>query len=139
LNFKGLVRFFFDWWHKATFTTRLTTLMSGELVGQDDFGNKYFQKRQKKLKNTPYWERRPRWAIYSGITEASAIPPEWNAWLQHNLDEPPINISKNFKWEKNHLPNLTGTSAAYDPSQSFNTKDITVKSKIKDYEPWTPE
>ena len=135
MNINGLVKFFFDWWHKATFNTRLTTLLYGEIVGEDDYGNRYFKKNKRKNKNFPHWNRESRWVIYNGITEASAVPPMWNAWLQHNLDEPPIKTSAGFEWEKDHLPNMTGTTAAYSPKNSKSSS----KNKQSDYEPWAPE
>tara|TARA_Y100001970_G_C14207697_1_gene845030 strand:- start:642 stop:980 length:339 start_codon:yes stop_codon:yes gene_type:complete len=112
-------------------------LLYGEFVAEDEYGNKYFQKKQKKNKNSPHWVRHSRWVIYKGVAEASAIPPDWNAWLQHNMQDPPINISKNFSWEKSHLPNLTGTTAAYSPKTSVSVSKN--KSKKLDYEPWLPE
>ncbi|PPR78387.1 MAG: hypothetical protein CFH01_01031 [Alphaproteobacteria bacterium MarineAlpha2_Bin1] len=137
MNFKDLFKYVFDWWHKATFSTWLHTLLYGEFVAEDEYGNKYFQKKQKKNKNSPHWVRHSRWVIYKGVAEASAIPPDWNAWLQHNMQDPPINISKNFSWEKSHLPNLTGTTAAYSPKTSVSVSKN--KSKKLDYEPWLPE
>ena len=135
MNIKWLFTFFFDWWYKATFNTRLTTFLNGEFVGEDEYGNRYFQKNKGKNKKSPHWDRRSRWVIYYGITEASAVPPMWNAWLQHNLDEPPIKTYTNFDWEKGHLPNMTGTKAAYSPKGSISSS----KNKQKDYEPWVPE
>ena len=100
MNFISLTRFLFDWWHKATFTTWLSTFLYGEFVGEDQYGNKYFHKRQKRDKTSPHWERRSRWAIYNGVTEASAIPPEWNAWLQHTESDAPLIITKNIIGKK---------------------------------------
>ncbi|MBL41133.1 MAG: NADH:ubiquinone oxidoreductase subunit NDUFA12 [Rhodospirillaceae bacterium] len=136
MKFKDLFKFIFDWWHKATFSTWLYTLLHGEFVAEDEYGNRYFQKKLRKIKESPHWVRHSRWVIYNGVAEASAVPPDWNAWLQHNTESPPIKNSKNFSWEKSHLPNLTGTTAAYSPKNSVSeTKN---KSKL-DYEPWLPE
>jgi len=38
-----LIKEIFTWWNRQTFGTRLQTLLFGKLVGQDNFGNKYYQ------------------------------------------------------------------------------------------------
>ena len=43
----------FTWWNRDTFGTRLKTLISGKFVGQDSFGNKYYENKNK----------RERWVI----------------------------------------------------------------------------
>src|ERR1700674_4793473 len=69
----GLFRQLFVWWENATPGTLLTTLFSGIAVGEDAFGNRYYQ--------TKGGIR--RWVIYSGTVEASRVPPDWHGWLHH--------------------------------------------------------
>jgi len=112
-------------------STKIYTWLKGVNVGTDEFGNKYYT--HKKLGDAK------RWVIYNGIVEGSKVPPLWNAWLHYNLDEVPNNKDiKTYKWQKEHQPNLTGTSGAYVPSGHARSK---VKERTKsgsDYEAWTP-
>ena len=134
----GIVRLFFDWWYQATWSTKLFTFFRGEFVGEDQFGNRYFQQQQKTGKDRAHWDRPRRWVIYRGIAEASAIPPGWNAWLQHTSEAPPEDETSVYGWEKGHLPNLTGTNAAYHPPGSMVPEDHHVETH-GDYESWRPE
>ena len=61
---------FFTWWNGQTFGTQLWTWRFGELVGQDEFGNRYFRTRGGKIDPTLLMER--RWVIYHGEAEASS-------------------------------------------------------------------
>ncbi len=100
-------------------------------VGEDNYGNKYFFKKNSSPKNN-FRER--RFVIYKGVVEASKIPQEWNAWLHHMSNNIPISNEKKPKWIKNHVPNLTGTPYAYE------YKDKKNKMKIKNiYSRWSPK
>lgn len=117
-----------------TITTRLYTFFKGELVGEDDFGNRYFTEK-KQAKNT----RRKRWVIYKGMSEPSKVPAKWFGWLHYITDTvPPKKDKSNYDWEKPHLPNLTGTKNAYAPSGSLRGAGIAAKATA-DYEAWTPK
>lgn len=93
---------------------KFRTWFKGELVGQDSFGNRYYrEKGEETIK-----ER--RWVIYKGLPEASKVPAEWNGWLNHLISSPlPIERIKRWPWEKNHVPNLSGTPYAYRPPGHF--------------------
>ena len=78
---------FFTWWNGATFGTLLWTALHGELVGEDEFGNRYYRTRGGKVDPTLGFER--RWVIYNGVAEASSVPPSWHGWLHHTVDVPP--------------------------------------------------
>ena len=94
-----------------SFGTWLFTRFFGELVGSDQFGNRYYLDRR-----TKGHKRERRWVIYNGEVEASRVPPEWHAWLHRIVVEPPTVVSPQAKaWQKPHLPNLTGTAQAYRP------------------------
>jgi NADH:ubiquinone oxidoreductase subunit len=112
--------------------TWLFTLMKGEAVGTDSFGNRYYQER----KARPGLRRR-RWVIYDGKAEASRVPPEWHAWLHYNLAEPPLNPRPPRPWQKPHIPNLTGTPQAYRPPGHDYEGGQRARA-TGDYEPWRP-
>lgn len=82
-----------------------------KLVGTDEFGNKYYVSRFKK----DYLGRETRFVIYKGKLEPSKVPAMWHSWLHHLSDE--AIKDKPFKWQKPHLPNLTGTKLAYVPGK----------------------
>ena len=52
----------FTWWNRYTFGTFLKTLFSGNFVGKDQFGNKYYKNKKD-----------DRWVIYSGEVEAPKL------------------------------------------------------------------
>lgn len=111
---------------------KLLTWFKGECVGEDSFGNRYYRKKgAENLK-----ER--RWVIYKGITEASKVPAEWHGWLHHMIEKPPpLAALKRWPWEKNHLPNLTGTLYAYRPLGHFFSGGKRSPA-TGDYTAWLP-
>ena len=114
--------------------TVLYTLLCGELVGVDEFGNRYYRRRGVRL-----WGRERRWVVYKGTPEASTVPPEWHAWLHHTTDEPLSQAAAEAKpWQKPHQPNPTGTAAAYRP-QGHELRGGRRAPATGDYEPWRPE
>lgn len=103
------------------------TWWKGRLVGEDLQGNKYYEDKKK----TRYGQPR-RWVMYKGRPEASKIPASWHAWLHFTTLEPP-QPHQRYDWEKDHLPNLTGTPSAHQP------KGLKSRISLKDYKAWTPE
>jgi NADH:ubiquinone oxidoreductase subunit len=123
-----MFRLLFVWWHNATPGTWLTTWFSGRRVGEDPFGNRYYQNRQGTR----------RWVVYAGTVEASRVPPEWHGWLHHTFKNPPtIEPPKVKPWEKEHLPNLSGTPEAYRPDGSLWASGQRPPA-TGDYEAWKP-
>ena len=92
---------FFTWWNGQTFGTQLWTWRYGELVGEDEFGNRYFRTRGGKIDPTLLMQR--RWVIYNGIAEPSMVPPSWHGWLHHTVDTPPT--------EENYKPRAVAEAA----------------------------
>jgi NADH:ubiquinone oxidoreductase subunit len=126
----------FTWWNGQTFGTQLWTWRFGELVGEDEQGNRYFRTRGGKIDPTLHFER--RWVVYNGLAEASRIPPSWHGWMHHTVDLPPTEDGyKPREWEKPHVPNMTGTPAAYRPPGSTLASGRRPKA-TGDYQPWTP-
>lgn len=97
-------------------------------VGIDQFGNSYYIGKSKN-----YLNRNKRYVVYNGVDESSKVPPIWHSWLHYLSDDvPDKNQIKEYDWQKEHLPNLTGTKHAYDP---VSAKYV----KIKTYSSWNPE
>jgi NADH:ubiquinone oxidoreductase subunit len=126
----------FTWWNGATLNTLFYTSRHGELVGQDEFGNRYYATRGGLIDPALGFVR--RWVIYNGPSEASMTPPGWNGWLHHTVDTPPTD--ENYRpreWELPHLGNMTGTTSAYRPSGSTMRTGQHAPAE-SDYEAWTP-
>lgn len=108
----------FTWWNSQTFGTQVWTALYGEFVGTDEFGNRYYRTKGGKIDPALGIER--RWVVYSGIAEASKVPPGWHGWMHHVVDVPPtLDPIKPYPWEKPYEPNLTGTPYARRPSGSI--------------------
>src|SRR5206468_6915581 len=100
---KQWILMLFVWWRGATWGTLLATLLYGQSVGADEFGNRYYQNKT----------GRRRWVLYNGTVEASRVPPDWHGWLHFTFREPPTLAPLTPRsWEKPYIPNLTGTLAA---------------------------
>lgn len=118
----------------ATLGTLLYTLLRGERVGTDEFGNRYYRARGARRHG-----RERRWVIYKGGDEASKVPPEWHAWLHHTVDAPLTQRAAEGKpWQKPHLPNPTGTAQAYRPG-GHEFRGGRRQPTTADYEPWRPD
>lgn len=112
-----------------TVRTRVLTWLRGKQVGTDPRGNRYFVERSGGPR---------RWVLYVGETEASKVPPEWNAWLHHTVDALPSGQPRMWPWEKPHEPNLTGTADAYRPPGHVSRGGKRAKA-TGDYEAWRPD
>lgn len=118
----------------ATTGTRLFTLFYGKLIGRDEYGNRYYEARSAK-----HGARKRRWVVYKGMAEPSKVPPQWHGWLHHTLDAPIADKqAKRFKWQKPHLPNLTGTANRYLPPGHL-LKGGQRAANEADYQAWKPE
>jgi len=114
------------WWNGQSFGTQIFTWRNGVLVGEDELGNKYYTNK----------DQSKRWVIYDGPIEGSRISPDWHGWLHHTFDECPATTPLQHKsWEKAHVPNMSGTNAAYHPPGSISS----TKAAATDYEAWQPE
>ena len=107
----------FVWWKQQTLGTRIQTIFFGKFVGNDSFGNKYYQNNSGK-----------RWIIYKDEVDASKIPNEWFSWM-HFMTNKIENIHdlKKYDWQKPHQYNQTGTDNAYHP----NKKNVEINKKYK--------
>ncbi len=87
-----------------------------DYIGEDKLGNKYYTHKNKRM------------VVYKGLKEPSKVPPMWHAWLHHLSDKIPSHDDlEGYDWQKDYMPNLTGTENCYKQTR------IPVSS---DYEPW---
>jgi NADH:ubiquinone oxidoreductase subunit len=124
-----------------TIGTRLYTWLRGQLVGADQFGNRYYRAKGGGTfaPGAGRESRERRWVLYNGEVEASRVPAEWHGWLHHTVkDPPPPGGARKHPWQKEHVPNLTGTPFAYRPPGSVLRGGHRARA-TGDYEPWTPE
>ncbi len=126
----------FTWWNGSTIGVRNTIARRARPIGEDAFGNRYFE--AKKIIDGDAGRRR-RWVIYKGYADASKVPAEWHGWLHHTFEEPPTEVPlKRRSWEKDHVPNLTGTPFAYKPKGSI-ARGGERAAATGDYQAWKPE
>jgi NADH:ubiquinone oxidoreductase subunit len=121
--------------------TRLLTWLKGELVGTDQFGNRYYREkgRRPRRRGGGRASRERRWVLYNGEPDASRVPPEWHGWLHHTVDEPPRRPGyRQYPWQREHVPNLSGTELAYRPPGSL-LRGGRRSPASGDYQPWTPD
>lgn len=119
----------FTWWRGNTWGTRLYTWLHFGKVGEDEFGNRYYQAK----KGTK------RWVIYNGPADPTTIPAGWHGWMHYRTELPPTEERYAPRpWQKPHLPNLTGTAAAYRPEGSLLNKGERPRV-TGDYDAWSPE
>jgi NADH:ubiquinone oxidoreductase subunit len=131
-----VLRRIFTWWSGATLGVLFTIAKNGVFVGDDEFGNRYYEA---KTTRESYDGRRRRWVTYKAYAEASLVPPDWHGWLHHTFDEPPtVAPLRRRAWEKPHLPNLSGTLDAYRPKGAI-ARGGERASATGDYEAWSPE
>lgn len=107
-----------------------------KFVGEDAFGNRYFQAAPIKG-----YARPRRIVMYKGAPEASKVPPEWHGWLHHQTDVFPTleGTEDGYRrnWQKPHEENKTGTDEAYMPP-GHQLKGGKRAKATGDYEAWTP-
>ena len=116
-----------------SFGTKLYTWLYGKLVGSDSKGNKYY------CNKDDYNDLdAKRWVIFREEIEASNIPPHWHAWLHKSIEEPPLNYSHKYSWQKDHQQNMTGTKDANFPQSNPLSKNFKVNQVKADYESWSP-
>jgi NADH:ubiquinone oxidoreductase subunit len=114
--------------------TILNTWLNGEYVGTDIFLNRYYR-----AKKPSIFGRKRRWVLYKGGSEASSIPAEWHSWLHYTTDAPlSERAAKSRFWQKEHQPNLSGTTEAYLP-QGHELMGGHRAAATGDYQSWSPD
>jgi NADH:ubiquinone oxidoreductase subunit len=102
-------------------------------VGEDALGNVYWVGGRDTHGNPR------RWVIYQGANDGSRVPPDWFAWLHHQLDDVPAQTLPTARpWQKPAVANMTGTPLAYRPAGALE-KGGRRASATGDYEAWMPD
>ena len=124
------------WLRGNALGTYLFTRRKGESVGEDEFGNRYYRERGAKD-----WRTERRWVVYADNNvelEASMVPPGWHGWLNRSREKSPSEEPLVVKrWEKEHLPNLSGSPMAYVPP-GHEKRGGQRQRATGDYEAWRP-
>lgn len=125
----------FSWWGGNTWGTRFTLWKIAKPVGEDEFGNRYFEQR----KGVGPLGKPRRFVIYKDLADASKVPAKWHGWLHYTVDTLPDD--ENYRqrpWQKPHKMNMTGTRLAYRPPGSIllPRKHPEVKAP---YSAWKPD
>lgn len=115
------------------FTLRQKLFGGAKQVGEDQFGNRYFEGKAEKS-----GAKTRRWVLYKNGDDASQVPSLWHGWLHYQTDQLPEDL-KDFKkdWEEEHVANQTGTKNAYLPD-GHPLKNSKRATATGDYEAWTP-
>jgi NADH:ubiquinone oxidoreductase subunit len=120
-----------------SFFTMLRTWLRGELVGEDEYGNRYYRARGRGRGGS--WRQEQRWVVFAHAAEPTMVPPGWVGWLHRRFELPPSEQPLPApKWEREPLPNLTGTAAAYLPPGAIQRGGQRAPA-TGDYEAWRPE
>ena len=127
----------FSWWSSATWGLSFSMWKAkARFVGEDQQGNKYYEEGGE---GSFSGGGKRRWVVYHGVAEGSRVPPDWHGWLHHMWDEPPTVAPLPLKkFERQHLPNMSGTPLAYRPKGSLARVDG-AREVDQDYEAWSPE
>jgi NADH:ubiquinone oxidoreductase subunit len=132
-----VLKAFFTWWNGSSWGVRGHIRRHGQLVGEDEFGNKYYESKTDFDAYDP--GRKRRWVVFNGYAEASKVPPDWHGWLHYTFDEPPTKAPLLRRaYEKDHVPNLSGSLGAWRPPGSI-ARGGERSAAAGDYEAWSPE
>ncbi len=140
----GILSKLFTWWDGATIGTLFNSATTGEQVGTDVQGNRYFRGKQRQAAGGPFAGNERRWVIYAGANDASRVPAEWHGWLHGSFADvenggiPESNLPSPRIWEVDYTPNATGTAAAYRPQGALERGGRRAAA-TGDYESWSPE
>lgn len=112
----------------------------GKFVGEDEYGNKYYETNQR-----DYLNRKKRYCLFNGRVEATKIPPEWHCFMHYQIPKESVILdTKQYKWQKRFLPDLTLSSIKYLPKNHplysnqnslYNTKSSGNPFKFKAWSP----
>jgi NADH:ubiquinone oxidoreductase subunit len=135
----GILAKIFTWWDGATIGTLLNSAATGEHVGTDAQGNKYYRAKKLRPVGHPFAGTERRWVIYNGANDASRVPAEWHGWLHGTLEGvPESHLPPARIWETEFTPNATGTLAAHRPQGALERGGKRAKA-TGDYEAWAPD
>ena len=135
----GFLAKLFTWWDGATIGTLINSMATGQLVGEDATGNRYYRAKKLRPAGQPNGGTERRWVIYNGANDASRVPPEWHGWLHNSYDGVPESYLPPARiWEVDYTPNATGTGEAYRPQGALERGGKRAAA-TGDYKPWSPD
>ena len=135
----GILSKIFTWWDGATIGTLLNSGLTGEHVGTDAQGNRYYRAKKRQAAGGPFAGRERRWVIYNGANDASRVPPEWHGWIHGTFDGVPESYLPPARiFEVDYTPNATGTPTAYLPQGALERGGNRARA-TGDYEAWSPD
>jgi len=110
-HFRQAIRQNNGYWGSFLQLFRTDEIKFGDLIGEDKFGNKYYQ-------NKLYYIGRSRWVEYSPQYgwdyDGSQVPAEWHRWLHYMTDDPPTLVQPpQSSWMIDHKQNFSGTENKY--------------------------
>ncbi|PSN50581.1 putative NADH dehydrogenase [ubiquinone] 1 alpha subcomplex subunit 12 [Blattella germanica] len=100
---------------------RFDELKLGYCVGEDKYGNEYYE-------DNYYFLGRNRWVEYSEEVhldyDASQIPVEWFGWIHNKTDLTPDKDPNRpkYPWMDDHTPNMSGTEQQSTPYSTTRPK-----------------
>lgn len=111
--------------------TLIYSFLYGKKVGEDKNGNKFYIHKKNDKK---------KWVIYKKIVDPTSLMVIWQLWLTNKKPALPsdLNTDTAYKWQKEKLPNYSGTKESYHPRVSKNSIDKTNKDKQSN-EIWRPK
>lgn len=126
--------------------TRLNIKARCRLVGEDEFGNRYYEAKKPSSHAARAYgvggragSARKRYVLFRGRAEASKVPAEWHGWLHYmEAEAPVVKPGQRYAWQKPHVPNLTGTIYAYRPAGHLLGRGAR-QSATGDYQAWKPK
>ena len=119
-----------------SFTIRLLIWFKGKFVGNDSFGNRYYEEKPKSVNGT---RQARRWIIYKSEYDASKIPPEWHAWLHYRADKPLSGQIFDLQNPEQESATRTCKTLCNHENTVKNGNVVRLATKIKrPYQPWTP-
>ena len=114
--------------------TKLKTFFFYNYIGKDQFGNKYYEQKPRKEAGV-----HKRIVKYNGLPEASKVPPGWHGWLHHNNNNIPNNkANQEYHWQRQHLPNLSGTVHLKLPTKYIDKSKNDTNNETQ-YNAWAPK
>ena len=111
--------------------TLIYSFFYGKKVGEDKNGNKFYIHK---------FNFKRKWVIYNKVVDPTSLKVAWQLWLTNNKKEVPsdINDNKIYMWQKEKVPNYSGTKNSYHPKKYKNLSQKNKKSKsLKEI--WSPE
>ena len=131
-----MLKTIFTWWNGGAFGTRFHIGRRGIKVGEDAFGNTYYEARDN---SDSYGDHKRRWVIYTGYSDASKVPPEWHGWLHYTFDDVADPSQPSEPLVRKGAPAKSHRHAQCLAAEGLDRSHRRAPHATGDYQPWTPE